>query len=265
MKKKRKTKKNTARRKFPLWQFIILTICIPTFLISTFFFCRDFFRYRAEASANAELSEKIRQIRSQSGPVAATFTEYAEEYNILWNKNHDFAGWLFIDDTKIDYPVMHTPDDPEYYLHRAFDCSDASSGCLFIDAGYSPDGNSLLIYGHHMKDKSMFGSLTDYQSPEYGLEHSVIRFDTLTEKRDYELLAAFYWGTSSEQEEGLFRYYEYPDLSSPEVFDEYIRQVKANALYDTGVSVSYGDKILTLSTCSYHTTNGRFVVVAVSH
>ena len=129
-----------------------------------------------------------------------------------------FPLWLFIDDTKVDHPVMHTPDDPEYYLHRAFDRSDASSGCLFIDADYSLDGNSLLIYGHHMKDKSMFGSLTDYQSKEYGLEHSVIRFDTLTEEQDYELLAALYWGASSEQEEGLFRYYEYPDLSSPEVF-----------------------------------------------
>lgn len=258
-------KKKSSRKKFPLWQSIVLLICIPTFFISTFLFFNDLLQYRAEDYANAELSQKIREIRNDSKPAAEKVTDKFAEYETLWAQNHDFAGWLFIEDTKIDYPVMHTPEDPEYYLHRAFDRSDASSGSLFADAAYSMDGDSLLIYGHHMKDKSMFGSLTDYQSYEFATAHSIIHFDTLTEERNYEVLAAFYWDPVPKQENAPFHYYEYPELSSPEIFEEYMQQVKAYSLYDTGVSASYGDKILTLSTCSYHTNNGRFVVVAVSH
>lgn len=258
------------KKRFPLWQFLVLLLCVPIFLISTFFLCRELLHYRAEDHAYTELSQKIQQAReyaelSDRSQISEPFPDKFAEYEILWENNHDFAGWLFIEGTKIDYPVMHTPNDPEYYLYRAFDGSDSRSGCLFADAACSIDGNSLLIHGHHMKDKSMFGSLTEYQSYDFAAEHPVIHFDTLTEERDYELLAAFYWDPSAEQEEDLFRYYEYTDLSSPEIFEEYIRQVKAHAIYDTGVNVAYGDNILTLSTCSYRTDNSRFVVVAVSH
>ena len=265
--------KNTTKKylhkksNIPLWQLTVLLICIPTFSVSTFFFFDNLFRYRAEDSANAQIAQKIQEIRKTQEThdyPEATYDKFTE-YEALWEENHDFAGWLFIDDTRIDYPVMHTPEEPEFYLHRAFNRSDASSGSLFIDAAYSADGNSLLIHGHHMKDKSMFGSLTDYKSYEYASEHPVIHFDTLTEERNYELLAAFYWDPSYDPETEPFLYYEYPDLSSHEVFDEYINQVKARALYDTGVGATYGDNILTLSTCNYHANNGRFVVVAVSH
>lgn len=253
--------------KFPLWQFIVLLICIPTFCVSSYFFCDTLLRYRAEDQANAQIALQIQVIREQQKLPESETTTYDifTKYEALWEQNHDFAGWLYIDDTRIDYPVMHTPDDPEYYLHRAFDRSDANSGSLFIDGSYSADGNSLLIHGHHMKDKSMFGSLTDYKSYDFAANHSVIHFDTLTEERDYEVLAAFYWNPSYDPETEPFRYYEYSDLSSQEIFNEYIRQVRARAIYDTGVSVSYGDHILTLSTCNYHTNNGRFVVVAVSN
>lgn len=258
------------KKRFPLWQILVLLLCIPTFLISAFLFCRELLRYQAEDRAYTELSQNIQQAREyaelpERSKVSEPFPDKFAEYEILWEQNHDFAGWLFIENTKIDYPVMHTPNDPEYYLHRAFDGSDSRSGCLFADAACSIDGNSLLIYGHHMKDKSMFGSLTDYQSSDFAAEHPVIHFDTLTEERDYELLSAFYWDPSAAQEEDLFRYYEYTDLSSPDIFEKYIQKVKAYAIYDTGVISAYGDSILTLSTCSNRTSDGRFVVVAVSH
>lgn len=252
--------------KFPLCQFIVLLICIPTFCVSAYFFFDTLLRYRAEDQANAQIALQIQVIREQqkSPESESTIYDIFTEYEALWEQNHDLAGWLYIDDTRIDYPVMYTPDDPEYYLHRAFDRSDANSGSLFIDGSYSADGNSLLIHGHHMKDKSMFGSLTDYKSYDFAATHSVIHFDTLTEERNYEVLAAFYWDPSYDPETEPFRYYEYSDLSSQEIFDEYISRVRACAIYDTGVSVSYGDHILTLSTCNYHANNGRFVVVAVS-
>lgn len=111
---------------------------------------------------------------------------------------------------------MHTPDNLKYYLHRAFDRSEARSGCLSADASCSIDWNSLLIYGHHMKDGSMFGSLTDYCTQEFADKHPIIHFDTLTEEWRYELLASFYWDDSCLQNNMPFCYYEYTNFSSPE-------------------------------------------------
>ncbi len=93
------------------------------------------------------------------------------QYEALWQQNNDLAGWLSIDGTEIDAPVMYTPDDPEYYLRRAFDGSSAVSGCLFIDGGCMLDSNFLLIYGHRMNDGTMFGSLSRYAEEDYAREH----------------------------------------------------------------------------------------------
>ena len=182
-------------------------------------------------------------------------------YASLYEKNADFFGWISIADTEINYPVMYSLDRPEYYLRRAFDGSDASSGVPFIDGNCPADGNYYLIYGHHMKNKTMFGQLPQYAEQSFFEEHPTIRFDTLYEQRKYQVIAAFYSRIYGEGEQG-FRYYQYTDLTDSEIFEEYMTQVKAAALYDTGCSAEYGDDLLTLSTCNYHTADGRFVVVA---
>ena len=159
------------------------------------------------------------------------------QYDPLWQQNPDLAGWLTIDGTQLDNPVMFTPDDPEYYLRRGFDREYARSGSLFVSEGCTEQGNHVLIYGHNMRNGTMFGELDAYQSQEYAQAHPLIRFDTLREERVYQVLAVFrsrvYW------------------------------QEERGALFDTGVEAAYGDELLTLSTCSYHTQNGRFVLVAV--
>ena len=114
-----------------------------------------------------------------------------------------------------------------------------------------------------MKDGAMFGSLADYADRDYWAEHPAIRFDTLEADGEYEVLSAFYSRVYKVNENDLFRYYQYADLSEPERFAEFVEQAQEAALYDTGVTAEFGDKLLTLSTCSYHTTDGRFVVVAV--
>lgn len=184
------------------------------------------------------------------------------QYAALWEQNHDLAGWLRIPDTEIDYPVMFTPDKPGYYLRRAFDGSDAVSGSLFIGEDGPPSENHAVIYGHHMKNGTMFGLLTEYANADHGMAHPVLYFDTLEEAREYEVMAAFYSRLYTDQDEGVFRYYQYGDLSDPETFEAYVRQVQAAALYDTGVRAEYGDYLLTLSTCGGRTKDQRFVVVA---
>lgn len=184
------------------------------------------------------------------------------KYDELYKKNPDFFGWLKIEDTKIDYPVMYTPRDSEYYLHRDFNGDYSYSGMLFIDGDCPEKGNYYLIYGHHMNNGSMFGELPKYADKKYYEEHKTVFFDTRYELRDYEVFAAFYAKAYPKGEEEGFCYYTYKDLTSPEVFDEYVSNVKAISVYDTGITPVYGDELIAMSTCNYHTADGRFVVVA---
>lgn len=185
------------------------------------------------------------------------------KYDDLYNKNPDFFGWLKIEGTKIDYPVMYKPEDPEYYLHRDFYGNYSDSGMLFIDGECPRVSNYYLIYGHHMNNGTMFGELPNYGKVDFYKEHKIIFFDTRYENRDYEVVAAFYGKIYPEEEEkDHFCYYKYKNLSSETKFNEYVRNVKANAIYETGITPKFGDELITLSTCNYHTENGRFVVVA---
>lgn len=184
------------------------------------------------------------------------------QYAQLYEMNPDFFGWISIDGTNINYPVMYTPDRPEYYLHRAFDGISSNSGVPFLEESCPSDGNYYLIYGHHMKNKTMFGQLPLYAKQEYCEEHPVIHFDTLYEQRDYQIIAAFYSQVYDKDDTSSFHYYEYTNLQDVAIFDEFIRQVQTASLYNNTFEVSYEDELLALSTCDYHVKDGRFVVVA---
>lgn len=185
------------------------------------------------------------------------------KYDELYKKNPDFFGWLKIEGTKIDYPVMYTPRDSEYYLHRDFYGNYSESGMLFIDGACPANGNYYLIYGHHMNNGTMFGELPKYQDQQFYEKHKIVFFDTRYEIRDYEVVAAFLSRVyDADEQEGSFVYYNYKDLRNESVFNEYVSKVKAAALYETGITPKYGDELITLSTCNYHTQDGRFVVVA---
>ena len=274
---------NTWKRKA---KGVLLLVLLAAFLVSGGMLLRDMIRSDRENKANQSLAREVRQAREEAGrqkaqaekrrqeaPAAAgeeeeEWSPYAQsgvlrQYDSLWQRNPDMAGWLSVPGMAIDYPIMNTPDDPEHYLRRGFDGKYAASGCLFLGADWTPEGNCAIIYGHFMRDGSMFGTLNQYESEEFAREHPVIRFDTLTEEREYQVIGAFYSQVYTVEDTGVFRYYQYTDLSGQEKFEEYAGQVKAACLYDLGIEAEWGDRILTLSTCSYHTDNGRFVVVAV--
>lgn len=183
------------------------------------------------------------------------------EYAELYKQNSDFFGWLSVEGTSINYPVMQTPQNPQYYLRRAFDKSSSTGGTPFLDGECTQDGGIYIIYGHHMSNGTMFASLPDYADQEYWEQHKTVRFDTLYEHGEYEVIAAFFSRIYTPEQKG-FRYYEYTDLSSKVMFDAYMEQVMDSALYDTSMTAEYGDTLLVLSTCNYHTEDGRFVVVA---
>lgn len=257
--------KKNARR-------LAMVLFAAVFVVSATLLARDLFRSNKEKADNQALAQQVRQVRDAirlTLPEGAALPEgpseeelILAEYAALAQQNRDLTGWLWIEGTNIDYPVMHTPEDPEYYLRRNFEKKRAISGTLFLDGKCDPAGDYALVYGHHMKDGSMFGDLDHYQTLEYAQAHPVIRFDTLDEIREYEVVTAFFSKIYRVNETEAFQYYLYTGLPDQETFQEYFDQVGKLALYDTGVEPVYGDRILVLSTCSYHTKNGRFVVVA---
>ena len=256
---------------------VLLAISILVLLWSSVMLVRSHQQYARELDANASLAELMHAAeeaaaQNTSNPTVPE-TDAAEQADgepvilpklePLYEMNEDLVGWLSVPGTEIDYPVVYTPYEQNHYLRKAFDGSYAISGTLFLGAPWGEETNHSLIFGHHMRNGSMFGYLNRYAEEAYGLEHRTIRFDTLYEECEYELVAAFYSKVYRESDgDSVFRYYQYADLSDPETFDYYVREAKAAALYDTGVEPEYGDRLLSLSTCEYHTSNGRFVVVA---
>lgn len=260
------------KRKLTLRHNIML-ICALGFLLSGGMLLRDLSRSARERAANERLVQRVEQMSSAIYPSSEETAQSPEQeepqrnYRPLIEENQHLAAWLTIEGTGVDYPVMYTPEEPEYYLRRAFDGSYAVSGSLFIGADCAPDGSNVLIYGHEMKDESMFGGLDRYAQEEYARTHPEICYDRIWEdgsyeRRTFQVMAAFYSRVYRADEENVFRYYYGTDLSEEVAFENYVAQVEAASIYDLGVTAKYGDRLLTLSTCSYHTQDGRFVVVA---
>ncbi|MCR5135136.1 MAG: class B sortase [Clostridiales bacterium] len=207
--------------------------------------------------------------------------DHSRDLSEIYELNHDFIGWIKIEDTKINYPVMQTPDDPEYYLHRDFSGEYSASGVPFLD-GVSVvkprdaviDGEEYhldttwnwLIYGHNMKFGTMFHDLQEYDSKEFWEDHKTFTFDVYdpeTGKTDsgvYEIFAASRSQIRAE-DSAAFQYYQYAGLSDEETFYEYVNGVMAESSYDTGIEPQFGDQLVTLSTCAYHTNEGRMYIV----
>lgn len=195
------------------------------------------------------------------GPLPETDNPAILAYREMAAEQPDMVGWLKIDGTVIDYPVMRSPQEPEKYLHLGFDETYSRAGTLFMLPISDPSvpNENTIIYGHHMKDGSMFGSLTAYEKKEAFDEQPYIQFDTIYGEGMYKIVAVFRTSIGAEDE---FPYYHYEWLEDEETFDRYMRGVMANRLYDTGETAEYGDQLLSLSTCDYHEPNGRLVVVA---
>ena len=184
-----------------------------------------------------------------------------DRFTALYAENSDLVGWLSIAGMKIDYPVMQNEDD-EYYLHHDFYGNDSKYGCLYVrERADLNDGTNFVIYGHNMKDGSMFGDLDLYLKESFYKEHPVISFDTLYEERTYDIIAVFRSQVYRADDE-VFKYYQFYEADTQEEFEDFYDNIKKLSLYDTGVEAAFGDTFLTLSTCAYHVPDGRLVVVA---
>ncbi len=177
--------------------------------------------------------------------------------------NSDMAAWLRIPGTDIDYPVMWTPRDEEYYLYRGFDGSSNRNGCLILDTDscLEPLTTNLIIHGHNQESGAMFGHLPEYEDYSFYEEHKSITLYTKEQQRNYEVIAVFRSQVYKKTDQ-VFKYYKFFQADTLEEFDYFYNNIMDMSLYDTGVTAEFGDHFLTLSTCVYHVERGRLVVVA---
>ena len=216
------------------------------------------------AKAFADVAKLVQEVQETPENDAAEtvpreVTAY-EKYVPVLAENSDFVGWLSIDGTQINYPVVQTPDATNYYLKRNFQKQHSNYGTPYVQENCDIDlSDNIVIYGHNMRDGSMFADLCKYEDEDFYKTHKVIRFDTLSDYGEYEIVAAF--KTVAYSDDG-FKYYHFVNAESRAEFDAFVKKCKALADYDTGVGAKYGDKLLTLSTCEYSRENGRMVVVA---
>lgn len=261
---------------------VLLVIFCAVFLVSAYFIVDYFLDSHKQQSQFDDLSqlisskkdpqveeETVADATEATGPVLIQVTdpetgeivEVLEEYAELYLLNNDIVGWMTIPGTKIDYPVMHHPESTDYYLYKDFYEKHSSHGCFYVreQCSVEPHTDNVTIYGHNMYDGTMMAALHDYKSKDFWAEHKTITFNSLTEYREYEIMAVFRIEASIDVD---FQYHLFVDAADEAHFMEFVNNCKSLSLYDTGVTAQYGDKLITLSTCDRSITNGRLVVVA---
>ena len=187
----------------------------------------------------------------------------------LLKVNKEIVGWIQINGTKIDYPVLwHKGDDitGQYYLNHNYKRDYDSYGCIFLDYRCTSGMNSknIVLHGHHMNDGSMFAGLMDYGGTEGNLDfykkHPTIKFDTPQGDGVYKIISVYKTNTLSAH--GEFFKYMVGDFQNDKDFMNYVYNTRIRSLINCPVDVNEDDELLTLSTCSYEYTNFRTVVVA---
>lgn len=235
--------------------------------------------YLIEGKQQAERYDQLSEIaNAQTQPTQSTAQTAATEgtaettaptepgmlagYKDIYEMNNDVVGWIKMEGTKMDYPVMQTPSDPDFYLYKDFDKKDSARGSIFAwgDADINEPSDNITLFGHNMADGSMFACLNAYTNKTAWDNNSLIFYDTLTEYHTYKIFAVF--KTSANIGQG-FSYHKFVDAANAEEFNEFVSTCKNLAFYDTGITPVYGDKLICLSTCEYSLDNGRLVVCAV--
>ena len=184
------------------------------------------------------------------------------EYAPIFERNKDLVGWIKIDGTNIDFPVVQRKESTDYYLYKNFDGEYSNQGTIYVREQcdvFAPSDN-LTIYGHRTSAGTMFGALQKYQKEDFWRDHQYIQFDTVSERHTYQIMSVF---TIETTEDSDFKYHLFVDAADEAEFDQFVTKAKAYSLYDTGVSAQPGDKLITLSTCVGYGDLQRLVVVAV--
>lgn len=264
--------------KYVLKKILFVTACIFC-IIGAIFALTNIMGYTNDNKYQEDIMEEIRcqviedyNTYKDSGELETEETKrILPKYKGLYELNDDLYGWIEIQgiDAQISegYPVMFTPDDPNFYEHKNFKKEESRAGSIWIDGRTTDESENIILYGHHMKNRTMFGSLKDYEKVDFYADHKYINFDTIYGEGLYEIISVskgkvYFTDKGEIPPEDEYLFYDHVELNTKEEFNDYINFIKENAYYETGATAEYGDQLITLSTCEYGTKNERLLVVA---
>lgn len=248
---------------------VVVLVLVAAFGVSAFMVGNYLIDGRNQANRYDELSNIAANAQNENKGNDATeeTTEPTEGgmlpgYKEIFEMNTDTVGWIKMEGTEMDYPVMQTPSDQDFYLYRNFDKADSTRGSIYAwgAADINAPSDNITLFGHNMADGSMFACLNAYTSKAAWENNSLIFFDTLYEYHTYKIFAVF--KTSANIGQG-FSYHKFVDAANEQEFNDFVSTCKKLSFYDTGITPVYGDKLIALSTCEYTLDNGRLVVCAV--
>lgn len=251
-------KKKRKKGKADIFYNVAILVCLAVFLVSGGLLLKRYFDDRRSESEFAALESLI----VSDAPAADGEETNSAKFAALRDQNNDFIGWISIEDTKLDFPVMYAPNNKDFYLRHDFNKEYSVYGVPYLDEkttlGANDQSENLVIYGHNMKTGTIFGCLTGYKEAGYYQQHPYVQFDTVYGDGTYEVFAAFSIDVAADTS---FVYNQYVDMDE-ETYDTYVEEVISRSDVDTGIRPVYGEQLLTLSTCEYSSDNGRYVVVA---
>ena len=252
-KKEKHSKKTNRLTKILFIFFIIIFVCGIGYL--------TYYLYDRNKN-NKDNEEILNNIEIDESKITESKTERMIQLEELQKENEEIIGWLEIEGTNINYPVLQASDN-DYYLTHNYKKEKASTGSIFLDKDFDliNGSSNYLIYGHRNKSGLMFEDLIKYAEEDFYKEHTKIRFTTNKDDSIYEILSVFYSRVYYKSEQNVFRYYYFVNANNEQEYNDFVNNAKKVSLYDTGVTAKYGDQLLTLSTCEYSQEDGRFAVV----
>ena len=237
---------------------IIGIILVIAFIASITYILLYFYNFNKDEEQNQDL---VRDFTTEE--ISKVNSEFVEKIKELQQENSDVKGWIRIDGTKINYPLVQTTDN-DYYLTHNYIKENSDYGSIFLNriSNLKDISSNVIIYGHNMDDGQMFGELLKYENKDFYDEHSIIRIITEESEAEYKIIYAFKSRIFYKDEIDVFRYYRYYNFSNENKYNEYLNNCKELELYDTKVTAKYGEQLITLISCEYSQDNGRIVVVA---
>lgn len=239
---------------------IVMLLLIIIFICSIGYICYYIYNSNKNKKDNNDI---LNEIEIDPTQVTEEKTEKMLKLEELQKENNEVIGWLEIEGTNINYPVLQGTDN-EFYMKNNYKKEKSKDGSIFLDKSYNWDipSSNLLLYGHNNKNGIMFQDLMKYAKEDFYKEHTKIKFTTNKEDSVYEIMSVFYSRVYYKSEQNVFRYYYFVNANNEQEYNDFVNNAKKVSIYDTGVNANYGDQLLTLSTCEYSQEDGRFVVVA---
>lgn len=247
------------KKKFSVYDLIIAVLVLIT-VTAGFMFVRGYIIGKREQGEFEDIADLVAEVTPEPDDDTGTDDaplEVTRDISAVLKSNSDCIGWIYVKNTIINYPVMHTPNEAEKYLHLSFYKKQSRAGTPFLDEQCDPNASmNTIIYGHNMKNGTMFHQLKRYRNKTYALENPIIEYQTAAGTRKFRVFAVC-------EVAGNDSWYTFKSDVDEATYNAKIQRIKSKDLFETGITPVYPQKIITLSTCKDGTNEGRILVLGV--